>query len=168
MGFMENKGIETGTVIKVQTAKGEKLAVVQGRKRLPTTQTPQGYFIWVEGKYGSIPEGAILERYPICSTCGRTQWSLAFGKETYRIEQVICATCNQKAPQWEGVWERLSALLEKIPENHPLYPSLQGSLELCDIAFQQGNWPLFTKGAYAISLAIALKKGLWNPFEERA
>lgn len=165
---MENKGIETGTVIRIKTAQGEKLAVIQGRKRLPTTQKPQGYFIWIEGKYDSIPEEAIIERYPICLTCGRAQWSLALGKETYRIEKVICSTCYQKTPQWEVVWESLSVLMEKIPEDNALYPSLQGSLELCDIAFQQGNWPLFTKGAYAISLAIALKKGLWNPFEEKA
>lgn len=165
---MENTGIETGTVIRINTTKGEQLAVVQGRKRLPTTQKPQGYFIWVEGKYASIPEEAILERYPICATCGRSQWSLDFGKETYRIERVICSTCHSKTTEWEVVWESLAALMQKIPENHPLHPSLQGSLELCDIAFQQGNWPLFTKGAYAISLAIALKKGLWNPFEETA
>ncbi len=165
---MDKKGIETGTVIRIQTKQGEKLAVVQGRKRLPTTEKPQGYFIWIEGKYDSVRDEAIVERYPICMTCGRAQWALAFGKETYRIKNVICSTCDQKSPQWEAVWESLANLMGKIPEDHSLYPSLQGSLELCDIAFQQGNWPLFTKGAYAISLAIALKKGLWNPFEEKA
>ncbi len=159
--------IETGSVILIGTNTGRKLAVVQGRKRVTWIPDWRGYYVWVDGRYESVSDDHILATSPTCPHCSRTQWYLDGSSELYLVDEVLCRWCHPPTPEWEDAWCKLSVLLAELSPDDPVLPSFRKTIDLCDDAFARGDWLTFRRGAYAISLAIALKTGLWNPYKER-
>ncbi len=158
----------TGSIVLVKTDVGPKLAVVQARRRRAASSTECRYYVWIDGMSLSISEQAIMESSPACPTCGRTRWYLSEGQELFLLDTVLCAYCHPPRPTWAESWDKLAKLLALIPTDHSSRPSLEGTVSLCDAAFQSGNWPLFKQATYALGMAIALQTGLYNPFDDRA
>ena len=159
--------IETGSVILIDTQRGQKLAVVQGRKRVSWIPDWRGYYVWVDGKYESVSDEAILDPRPACPYCEQRQWYVTEGTQLYLVGKVLCRTCHPPTQEWDEAWIKLVELLNLLPADDPGRSTLEKTLELCDDAFAAGDWLTFKRGAYAISVAIALRTGLWNPYGEK-
>ncbi len=161
---VRDMALETGSVILIGTKSGRKLAVVQGRKRVSWIPGWRGYYVWIDGVYDSVPEEAIVDRSPPCPYCGRNQWYLSGGAELYLVEKVLCRSCHPPLPNWEDAWRKLDLMLDRLAADDQVRSTLQQTLDLCDQAFEAGDWLTFKRGTYAIGLAIALRTGMWNPY----
>ncbi len=156
--------LETGQVVRFYTKEGLKLGIVLGRTK-PKLAERFGYVIRVNGKNHGASDQSVQDPTPRCPSCDREKWWWTVGGELYLPEAVFCAACEPPTPDWEESWRRLVKLINLLPPGDPNYPSIMEIMRECDAALELGDWLKFQRYSFAMSLAILLARGEWNPFE---